>query len=58
MEEYIKIYIIVSTMLSAFLGFIWKSSDSFNTFIKFVLIIIAAFGILIILTDLGFIIKL
>jgi len=57
MEEYIKVYILVSTALSAFLGFIWKGNDLFNAFIKFILIIIAIFGILLISIDLGFIIK-
>jgi len=51
------IFMIVATLSSGFLGFIWNRKGWANTWIKFAMIGLAGWGAFLIFTSLGFIVQ-
>ena len=51
------IFNVAATFMLLWLGIIWQKSSTANVIIKFLLIILAIYGIFVCLTSFGFIIK-
>jgi uncharacterized membrane protein len=52
-----NIYNLITALICLFLGMIWKKSNFTNLLIKFILIICAMYGGLLVLKNYGFLIK-
>lgn len=52
-----NIYLIASTVVIILLSFIWKKEDWLNLFIKLVLIVLGMLGVVLILINNGYMVK-